>query len=252
MNKFIPSVYWAVLTFAFFSTAAFGDGTIAVSGEAAVYVKPDKIVIRLGIETNDMDIIVSKTKNTEITRKVIAAVKECGVAEKDMQTDNLSIEPRWRDSYQHDNFLGYWSRNSLAVTTTDANKVEEILTKSLQAGATYIHGVDFQTTELRKYRDKARLMAVKAAKEKAEDMAGALDQAIGSPTSINEQQEYSYYWGGWSGWGWSGGRGQQGMSQNASYDVPGSNGNEPADTVVMGKIAVRARVNVSFQLKEKK
>ena len=76
---------------------------ITVTGEAVVNVKPDKIVITLGIETWDTEITVAKQANNDILKKTVAAVKESGVAEKDMQTDHLSIEPRWENGYRKDN-----------------------------------------------------------------------------------------------------------------------------------------------------
>lgn len=67
---------------------------ITVTGESVVNVKPDKTVITLGIETWDTEIMCAKQRNNNILKKTVAVVKECGVAEKDMQTDYLSIEPR--------------------------------------------------------------------------------------------------------------------------------------------------------------
>lgn len=156
---------------------------ITVSGEAVVNVKPDKIVISLGIETKDNDIMVAKQKNNDILKKAVAAVKECGVAEKDIQTDHLSIQPRWKIEYQHEEFLGYVVRNAFTVTLTDTAKVEELVTTVLLAGVNYIHGIDFQTTELKKYREQARELALKAAKEKAKKMVAALGpHEIGCPS----------------------------------------------------------------------
>ncbi len=67
---------------------------ITVSGEAVVNVKPDKIVITLGIETSDTDILAAKQKNNVILKKTIASLAESGIQERDLQTDHLSIEPR--------------------------------------------------------------------------------------------------------------------------------------------------------------
>ncbi len=64
--------------------------------------------------------------------------------------------------------------------------MEELVTKVLQAGVNYVHGIDFQTTEFKKYREQARNLALRAAKEKAEMMAGVLGQSAGAPIQINE------------------------------------------------------------------
>ena len=69
---------------------------------------------------------------------------------------------------------------------SDPEKVEDLVTAVLQSGVNYIHGINFQSTEFKKYREQARELALNAAKEKAEKMAGALGQLIGDPVQINE------------------------------------------------------------------
>ncbi len=222
---------------------------ITVTGDAVVYAKPDKIVITLGIETWDRDIIAAKQKNNDVLKKAVKAVKECGVAEKDVQTDYLSIEPRWKRDYERDDFIGYFVHNTFVATLNDTKQVEELITKVLQAGVTNIHGIDFQTTEFKKYRQQARELALKAAKEKAATMAAVLDQSIGAPLQINENSAAAggSYYSSWRGFGW-GSRGG-GMAQNAIQDMSG-NSAEISDTIALGKISIRANVTVTFKLKE--
>jgi len=218
---------------------------ITVNGESIVYVKPDQIVVTFGIETRDLEIMNSKQKNNEILKKAIVATKELGIPDKNVQTDSLSIEPRYRNGYERDEFLGYFVRNTLVVTLTETGKIEDLLTKVLQAGVNYIHGVNFETTALRKYRDQARESALKAAKEKAEAMAHVLSQSVGSPLQISESG--GAYYPTWSSWGY--GRGAS-MGQNSVQFVQ-SGPTEITDTIALGKIAVRANVSAVFELTAK-
>ena len=48
----------------------------------------------------------------------------------------------------------------------DISKYEDVLSGVLESGANYVEGIEFRTTELRKYRDQARVMAIKAAKDR--------------------------------------------------------------------------------------
>ena len=215
---------------------------ITVGGEAVVNVKPDKVVVSFGFETWDADINVSKQKNNDILKKAVAAMKECGVPEKEIQTDQLSIEPRWHGSYEKQNFIGYFVNNTVMVTLSEVKKVEQLVSSALAAGVTNIHGLDFQTTEFKKYREEARDLALKAAKEKAEKMSAVLGQTIGRPLQINE----NYTGSSWNG-GWNRGR-SSGMSQVQVQADRGSSG-EIVDSVALGKLAVRAGVSVTFELK---
>lgn len=217
---------------------------INVNGEAVVYVKPDKIVVSLGIETWDQEIMAAKQKNNDILSKAKAATRGLGVPDKEIQTDHLSIQPRYKDEYRKEDFLGYFVRNSLVVTLTETNKVEGLITEVLQAGVNYIHGIDFETTQFKKYREQARELALKAAKEKAEKMALVLGQSVGAPIQISESYGGAYY-SSVSGWGYSRGIA---TTQNAVQDLRGESG-EFSDTVALGKISVRANVAVVFELK---
>ncbi len=221
---------------------------IRVNGEAVVYAKPDKIALSLGIETWDVDITLAKQKNQEIQRKAISVAKAAGVADRGIQTDHLSLEPRYKDEYRRGSILGYFVRNRMTLTLTGIDRVEELVTQLLQAGVNYLHGIDFQTVDFKRYREQARELALLAAKEKAEKMAAVLGQTIGSPLSIQESysgQPWNYY-SSWSGWGW----GQaSAMTQNVIQDnrEPVREDSEPS---ALGKISIRAAVSVTFELKK--
>jgi uncharacterized protein len=218
---------------------------IIVNGEAAIYVTPDKIIVSLGIETQDTEILAAKSKNSEILSRTLAAIKELGIPGKDVQTDHLSIEPRYRNDYGREGFIGYFVRNTLVVTLREVDKVEELITGALKAGVNYIHGVDFQNSDFRKYREQARELALKAAKEKAEKMAGVLNQLVGSPIQISENYNASYA-SYYSGWGYSR---SQGMIQtsNVIQDYRSGSG-DISDSIALGKISIKANVSVTFEL----
>jgi uncharacterized protein YggE len=111
----------------------------------------------------------------------------------------------------------------------------------LKAGVNHVHGVDFRTTELRKHRDRARSLAIQAAREKATMMAGELGQRIGQPHSIREGHAGWWSWyGRWWGSSW---RGR--MSQNVIQEASGGTG---GGTLAPGQIAITANVTVTFEL----
>lgn len=211
---------------------------ITVNGEAVVYAQPDKVTINFGIETWDNSIAAAKKKNNDVMDRAIAAVKKLGVENKDIQTDYLNIEPRYKDDYQKSNFLGFFVANTMAVTIADPKKLELLVEKLLGAGIDRIDGVQFQVSEFKKFREQARELALKAAQEKAEKMAAVLGRGIGAATQISEG--YS----GWSGWGGY----RQAMSQNVVQEAPRGGGEAPG-TIALGKISVRASVSVTFELK---
>ncbi len=103
---------------------------IMVNGEAVVKVQPDQIIITFGIETWDKDIMLAKGKNNEIMKNAMKEIQESGIPDKDIQTDYLSVEPRYDNNYEKKDFIGYFIRNTFVVTLSDPEKVEDLVTNS--------------------------------------------------------------------------------------------------------------------------
>ena len=159
---------------------------ITVTGDAEVRVVPDEVILTLGVETWNKQLSIAKKENDQRTQKIIKIAKEHKIEEKHIQTDFLSIDPRYEDSYEHKKFIGYFVRKSIVITVRDISKFESILSDMLEKGANYVHGVQFRTTELRRHRDQARSLAIKAAREKAIALAKELRQRVGEPYKIQE------------------------------------------------------------------
>lgn len=218
-------------------------GKITVSGEAEVRVPPDEVVLTLGVETWHKNLQVAKNENDQRVRQALAVVESYGIDPRHVQTDHISIEPRYEDYYPHNVVTGYFVRKSLVVTLKDITQFDDLLTELVAANVNYIHGIQFRTTELRRYRDQARALAIQAAREKAVALAGELEQDIGRPTQINE--DHIGWWSGYnSGWGarWGGG-----MTQNVVQEM-GSGAPADGETIAPGQITVKARVTVTFDM----
>lgn len=223
--------------------ASAADRQITVNGAAQVMVVPDEVVLTLGVETWDLDLAKARQENDEIVRQVFKVAEEMDIDSKYVQTDYINIEPRYQDSYTQKDFLGYFVRKNIVITLKNLDQFEELYGGALEAGVNYVHGVDFRTTELRKYRDQARLLAIRAAQEKAVALAGELDQELGEPTMI--QENYDNWWSGYSSWwgSWGGGA-YQNVVQNSGQAQA-----EAAGTLAPGQVSVTANVTVSFELK---
>ena len=218
--------------------------TVSVTGEAEVKVVPDEVVLRVGVETGDKDLGVAKRSNDERVARAIAAARKQGIEVKHVQTDHISVEPRYRGSSELvTDLLGYVVRKSIVITLKDVQKFEAVLTALLEAGVNHVHGVEFRTTALRAHRDRARLLAIEAAREKAAALAGALGRKASRAISINEGSVG--WWSGYASW-WGGGR-FGGMSQNVAQNVGGAAVSDDS-SISLGQITVRASVSVVFAL----
>ncbi len=215
---------------------------ITVTGDAEVRVVPDEVILTLGVETWNNDLSIAKTENDQRIQKIVDVGKKYKIKEKHIQTDYISIEPRYKDQWEHRKFIGYFVRKTIVFTLRDTDIFEGLLSSVLEAGANYVHGIQFRTTELRKYRDQARALAIKAAQEKANDLAKELGQKVGKPYRIQENQSG---WRSWYNTWWGSGR-AGGMAQNVIQNVADPSQSE--SSIALGQIKVNARVTVSFEL----
>jgi uncharacterized protein len=223
-------------------TAQVEPGLVTVTGEAEVLVVPDEVILTLGVETWDENLVAAKRQNDERVKAILAVAQKYGVEPQYIQTDFISIEPRYKDNYEKDYLIGYFVRKTIVITLKDISKFEDVLTGALVSGANYVQGINFRITELRKYRDQARALAIKAAKEKATALSGELGQKVGKTRSIQEDQ--LGWWSGYSAW-WA--RGGSQMTQNVIQETGGGNLNSES-TLAPGQITVNAKITVSFEL----
>jgi uncharacterized protein YggE len=201
--------------------------------------------LNVSVETRDENLEAAKGQNDERVARALDFLKHSGVKDKDVQTDNLSIEPVYPPNQ---NYLAqtkpafYRVSKGIGVKLTDVGKFDGVLTGLITNGVNIVQGIDFRTTELRKYKDQARAMAIRAAKEKAEAMAGELGLKVGKPFSITVNDAGG--WLSWGGRGFGGYNGLQNLSQNAAAN--GGGADENGATFAAGQISVSASVNVSF------
>jgi len=217
--------------------------TLNVTGDAAVNVMPDRVRLFLGVESRNKDLLAAKAENDAGVRKVIAAARGLNIAPEDIQTDFIEVNI----SYSNNNTAildHYRVTKAVQILLKNVQQFEDLLSQVLLAGANHIYDVEFSTSELRKHRDAARALAIKAAQEKASDLATAAGlKVVGTPLSVSA---YSY------GGGASYGRGRSGsgqMTQNVVQAVGSATDGIGSDgTVALGKISVTASISMTFRL----
>ncbi|MBA3471105.1 MAG: SIMPL domain-containing protein [Herpetosiphonaceae bacterium] len=222
--------------------------SIQVSGAATINVVPDRVEIKLGIESTDPTAQGVQDKSLQSLQALMAALQGIGVDKKDIATDTYVVYPVHK-SYDEIKITGYRIDLMIAITLRDPSKTSDVLTATFKAGANKVINVEFYTTELRKYRDEARKLALQAAKEKADLLTGGVGAETGCVLNIQEQSRSNYY-GWWNGYGSSQNLWSQNTVQNAMSDPSQAESGETDDgPISLGQVAVRAEVSVQFAIR---
>ncbi len=221
--------------------------SVHVTGAAIVNVTPDRALIKLGVQSNAPTPDGVQAMNTRAIREVIDAVRGLGVDDKDIKTDNYIVYPVYYD-YNSLRIKGYRIDNVVAITLRDVSRASDVVAAAFNAGANEVVDVQFYTSELRRYRDQARELAMTAAAEKAQALAKAGGSEAGCVMQIGENS-WSYY----TGW-WGSQRDQSMMTQNVVQNAaPSSGGGDQSGLdegpISVGQIVVRAEIDATFSLK---
>jgi uncharacterized protein YggE len=226
--------------------------SIQVSGVAVVNVTPDRALIKLGVQSNGRSAKEAQARNSATIKQVVKALKSQGIEAKDITTDWYTIEPLYED-YDSLHIKGYRIYNIVEVTMRDVSKSNDTIVAAFQAGANQVVDVQFYTSELRKYRDQARELAMKAAQEKADALASTAGSGVNCVLNINENTRTNFYNGGWWWYGYYGYNSNQNlMSQNVVQNTAPTGGESSSlddGPLSAGQISIRAEINASFGLK---
>lgn len=163
------------------------NGTITVSGDGRVFVAPDIAQLSLGVNTGRHATAAAAIENLkESMDKIIAAIKEQGVADKDIATESFWLNPVYDYTEGRQIPRGYEANQSLRVKVRDLDAVSKVLGAATSAGANQAGGVNFTVDEPEEKRAEAREIAIDEAKEKAKVLARQLGVSLGEIVNFNE------------------------------------------------------------------
>jgi uncharacterized protein YggE len=169
-------------------TSTTPEHTISVSGTGTIVLTPDTADLRLGVSSTAKTVKAARSAAATSMTAVIASLKKLGIADKDIQTTTLSLQPQYDYSYNTNppKLTGYQLSNAVAVTVRDLDKLGDAIDGALAAGATSLDGVTFRVADQTSAEAQARQAAMTEAKAKAKTLADAAGVSISGVASISE------------------------------------------------------------------
>jgi uncharacterized protein len=166
---------------------------IIVSGEGEAAAAPDMAVISLTVLREAATAREALDANSKAMGDVLGAMKEFGIAEKDLQTSGFSIQPRYvyPDPNKNETFnpriVGYAVVNTLGVRVRDLSKVGAVLDQSVTLGVNEGGNVTFVKDDASSILEEARKSAVENAIAKAKTITTTAGVGIGRILEMSEQ-----------------------------------------------------------------
>lgn len=163
---------------------------ITVTGYGSAFGAPDIVMLGLGVEIVNTDIVAAMDETTARMNAVTDALKAGGVAAEDIRTDHYSI---YQDYGYSPAPMGetpgqpqYRVSVGVTVTVRETETVGELLAAAVQAGANMVNYLQFDIEDRAGLEAEARNLAVADAQSRADLLAAALGLSVGEPLTITE------------------------------------------------------------------
>ncbi len=165
---------------------------LELQARGEVRVTPDIAVISAGVVTQSADASTAMRENAARMTRVFAALKQAGIAEKDIQTTAVSLAPQYRYTNNEAPVItGYQASNTVSVRFRDIAKSGQVLDVLVKQGANQINGPMLEVESPEAAQDKARLDAIKTLQTRAALYARATGMQVKRILSISESVDYA-------------------------------------------------------------
>ena len=203
---------------------------ISVSGEGKIKIVPDQVFISVTTETKGNDAADVKKRNDIAISEVIKFIKKTKIPTEDVQTKRISLNPEFDYQVKKRN---YNATQTIEILLKDLSQYDYVIDGLIDAGINRIDVVEFQSSKLEQHLSEARKLAIKQAKQKADDFASTLGQKVGKALTIADNS-HGYF--------------PEPMYDKSVMKMGIQNNGSPRQTIAIGEITVTANVSVSFIL----
>ena len=159
---------------------------VSISGLGEVKTPPDMATISSGVVSEAVSAKDALAKNNAAMAAVIAALKNAGIAEEDIQTSDFSVSPKYPAYPAPQRIVGYTISNQVTARVKNLKNLGPVLDTLVQSGSNQIGGIGFSIDDPQKALNEARKKAVADARAKAELYAEAAGVSLGRVVQISE------------------------------------------------------------------
>jgi uncharacterized protein YggE len=161
--------------------------TVTVTGVGVVEAVPDEAELSFGVTATAATAKAAREASDRQMQGVIAALKERGIDDADIQTANVSVSPSYGPT--GGKVVGYTASNSVAVHIRELDAVPAAIAAAVAQGANEMSGPTLTTSKQKELYREALAAAIADARERAVAIAvpsgaelGEIVAAVESPT----------------------------------------------------------------------
>lgn len=168
--------------------------TISVEGEGKIVVQPDIAKVDLSVTSVGKTVKEVTDDGNKKMNAVRDEMKNLGIKAEDMKTSQYNLYPQYDYNTVIDRsgiakpaaIIGYNLTQTLSLKIRDLGLTDQVLDKSITAGANQVGQLTFDLDDASQIKIKARQEAFQKAREKAQQMASAAGVNLGKVVTFSE------------------------------------------------------------------
>ena len=158
-----------------------------ISATGTVSRVPDLAIISAGVVTKSATATGAIADNAARMERVRAALRRAGIADKDIQTSSINLNPDYRyENNQAPVLTGYQASNNVSVKFRDIRNSGKILDALVAEGANQLNGPSLTIDKPESAYDEARIKAIAAGRARAELYARSLGMRVVRLVAVSE------------------------------------------------------------------
>ena len=152
---------------------------------------PDLANISAGVVTRASTAAAALKENAEKMDRVITALKQAGIADRDIQTSSINLNAEYRyPQNQAPQLTGYTASNQVTIRFRDIAASGKVLDALVAQGANQISGPNMTIEHPDAALDEARQRAIAAGRARAQLYARSLGMQVARVVSVSESGGY--------------------------------------------------------------
>lgn len=159
--------------------------TVSVRGHGETEVEPDIATVDMGLFVFDADLLKAKREADLKIAALLDTFKTLGVQPDDIRTTQLYVKPKYKEDANDWQFIGYEITRSVTVTLRDLARLNDLLDRSIGAGANRFESINLSSSREREIKDQALTQATENAKQQATRLAAAFGAKVGKVLTIS-------------------------------------------------------------------
>ncbi|EGR0025131.1 oxidative stress defense protein [Vibrio alginolyticus] len=162
---------------------------VTTTGYGEVTATPDMATFSVKVVDTTMTAEQAKLSVDKTVEEFLKSLSDAGLSKDNITSSNLYLAPQYHyPKSGKAELVGYRASRSIDVTVTDLKNLDQYLDMALEAGINQVDNIQLKVSNQAEYQQKARMAAIKDAREKAGSLATGFEKKLGDVWQINYRQ----------------------------------------------------------------